>query len=90
MAFELIFLDRAQNDLRELSPRAAGDYIDGLEKVCEKLRIFPNSGRQYDSKYRLLVYRNHLIFYRVSDASSSVHIVAIIDGRRDPSTFFQP
>lgn len=97
MAFELVFLDQAKSDLRELfdylfsvSPRAAGRYVDGLENACGKLRIFPQSGRRYDDRYRLLVYRNHLIFYRVSEATSSVHIVAIVDGRRDPSTFLQP
>ncbi len=95
MAFELIFLDRAQSDLHELfdylfsvNRRAAVDYVDGLEKACDRLRIFPQSGRQYDDRYRLLVYRNHLIFYRVSEATSSVHITAIVDGRRDPSIFF--
>lgn len=55
MAFELIFLDQARNDLRDLfnhlyllSPRAAISYVNGLEKACERLRTFPRSGRQYD------------------------------------------
>lgn len=97
MAFELVFLDQAKSDLRELfgylfsvSPSAASHYVDGLEKACDKLRMFPQSGRRYDDRYRLIVYRNHLIFYRFSETASTVHIVAIVDGRRDPSTFFQP
>ena len=95
MAFELIFLDQARNDLRDLfnhlyllSPRAAISYVNGLEKACERLRTFPRSGRQYDDRYRVLVHRNHLIFYRISD-SASVHVVTIVDGRRDPSSFFE-
>lgn len=94
MAYELVFLDQARNDLRDLfnylhllSPRAAISYVDGLEKACDRLRTFPRSGRQYDDRYRVLVYRNHLIFYRISD-SSSVHVVTLVDGRRDPSSFF--
>jgi len=95
MAFDLIFLDQARDDLRELSdflfplnPQAASRYVGGLEEACQKLRMFPLAGRMYNDTYRLLVFRNHLIFYRVSIDEQKVHVVTIVDGRRDPARYF--
>lgn len=47
------------------------------------LADFPLSGRQYDSRYRAIVVRNHLVFYRYEVADDRIVIVAVLDGRRD-------
>lgn len=50
--------------LRQRNPSAAKKYIAGLHDSCLLLKDFPETGRRYDDRYRVLVFRNHLIFYR--------------------------
>lgn len=90
MPAEIIWLDEAKDDVREIleyiaieNPHAANRYVSGLAEACQKLADFPLSGRRYDEGFRCLVLRNHLIFYDFDDVSDRVHIAAVIDGRRD-------
>jgi plasmid stabilization system protein ParE len=90
MAARVIFLDQAKDDIRSLleyiearSPRAANSYVAGLHEVCRKLADFPSSGRPFADRYRVAVFRNHLIFYRWESEVDLVLIVMVEDGRRD-------
>ena len=90
MAAEVRWLDQAKDDLREIldyiaveDPRAAKAYLEDIIGACDRLRSFPASGRKYDSRYRVLVVRNHLVVSQQDADAASVSIVAIIDGRRD-------
>jgi toxin ParE1/3/4 len=90
MAVEVVWLDQAKDDLREIldfiakdNPSAAKSYVDGIERASKKLAAFPDSGLVYDSRFRRIVFRNHLIFYNHDPENRTVSIVAIIDGRRD-------
>lgn len=90
MPASLIWRRRAENHLQTLydyisleNPRAASAYAEDIVAATERLRTFPESGRQFDGRYRVLVVRNHLIFYRHDADRSLVSIVAVIDGRRD-------
>ncbi len=89
MPVEVVWLDQAADDLDAVfkfiaqdNPSAALDYIDGFEHACKHLQDFPNSGRFYDSRYKTLIYRNHLIFYRFSMTANTLKIVTIVDGRQ--------
>ena len=90
MSASLIWRRRAENHLQAIydyisseNPRAAAAYTEDIVAATERLRTFPESGRKFDSRYRQLVVRNHLIFYHHDADRSEVSIVAIIDGRRD-------
>jgi len=90
MAAEVVWLDQARDDLCELldflhpsNPTAALRYVDELEHACEGLADFPMQGWQYDERYRAVVVRNHLIFYRFEHSQNKIVVVAVIDGRRD-------
>ncbi len=60
-----------------------GNYIADLEDASNGLADYPLRGRQYDDRYRAIVVRNHLIFYRYEPDQDKVVIVTILDGRRD-------
>lgn len=90
MALSVVWLDAAKDDLRAffdylhpLNPVACRAYIAELERTAANLAEFPEQGRRYDDRYRVIVTRNHLIFYRHDAASQTVSIVRVIDGRRD-------
>ena len=90
MPADLIWRERAEIHLQAIfdyisaeSPRSASEYIEDIVSACEKLCAFPNLGRMFDGRYRILVVRNHLVFYQLHADLSTVIIAAIIDGRRD-------
>jgi plasmid stabilization system protein ParE len=93
MAVRLRWQDEAKDDLRSIlefisleNPRAATTYVQAIERACEKLILFPLSGRAYSQRYRALVVRNHLVLYRYDSAVGEITVVAVIDGRRDVAT----
>ena len=90
MPIRLIWREEAESHLQAIfdyisseNPRAAKAYLEDIIGACDRLRSFPASGRKYDSRYRVLVVRNHLVVYQQDADAASVSIVAIIDGRRD-------
>ena len=95
MAVEIVWLDQAKDDLREIldfiadeNPTAAANYVMGITEACNKLADFPEFGSRYNSKFRRLVFRNHLVFYRHDKADHLASIVAVVDGRRDLKRLF--
>lgn len=90
MAAELVWLEQAEADLDSVgehiaqsNPGAAAKYVDSILSACKKLTEFPRSGRQYNKRYRILVVRNHLVFYRHDKTRERVVIAAVFDGRRN-------
>ena len=90
MAAELVWREQALDDLLAImeyiasdNRRAAWKYVDALEAACQRLRDFPLIGRRYSSRYRAIVFRNHLIFYRFDTDANVVFITRVVDGRRD-------
>lgn len=93
MPARLVWRPQADRNLQAIfdflvaeNPRAAGAYVEDILEACDRLSSFPRSGRQYNRRYRVLVVRNHLVFYRHDAETSTVSIIAIIDGRRDVRT----
>ncbi len=90
MAREVVWLDQAKDDVRELlrtieakNPPAARRYVDELYSACGRLEEFPLCGRRYNETFRVLVFRNHLIFHWYDEANDIVSIAMVVDGRRD-------
>lgn len=90
MAAELIWRTRAENHLQSIfdyisaeNADAAEAYVEAIVEACDRLRSFPLSGRAFDKRHRVLVVRNHLVFYRHERESAKVIIAAVVDGRRD-------
>lgn len=69
------------NYIKANNKNAAISYAEGIRDACRGLGDFPEQGRRYDSTYRLIVYRNHIVFYRYG--RDIVEISAVVDGRRD-------
>lgn len=84
----VVWREDAKQQLRDITSyikarnkSAAISYALGIREACRGLGDFPDQGRRYDSAYRLMVYRNHLVFYR--HQPDVIEISAVIDGRRD-------
>ena len=90
MVAEVVWLEQAKDDLRQIldfiaaeNSSAADKYVAELRLSCERLTQFPLSGRRYNDEFRVLTFRNHLVFYWYDDATKIVSIAMVIDGRRD-------
>jgi plasmid stabilization system protein ParE len=96
MPSDLVWSAQAKHDLRELfeylhgkSPNAARSYVEGVLHSCGRLKEFPESSRAYNSRYRMLVFQNHVVFYRCRKREQKVTIARVIDGRRDYGRVFK-
>ena len=90
MAAEVVWLDQALDDLdalavylEPLNPRAATAYADAIWSASERLASFPRSGRIFFDEFRMIVVRNHLLFYRYDLQPNQIRIVRVLDGRMD-------
>jgi plasmid stabilization system protein ParE len=90
MVADIRWLEEANDDIRSIltyissdNAKAAKNYVDAIGKSCEKLSQFPESGRVYNERYRVLVIRNHLVLYRYDSGGNEVTIARVLDGRRD-------
>jgi plasmid stabilization system protein ParE len=95
MAVEIVWLDQAKDDLREIldfiadeNPAAGANYVAGITEACNKLGDFPEFGLRHNSEFRRIVFRNHLVFYHYDETAQTVSIAAVIDGRRDMTRLF--
>ena len=95
MAVEVRWLDQARDDLGDIldyiaaeNPAAAERYVTELYAACARLASLPQSGRRYNDAFRVLIFRNHLIFHHYDEAAGIV-VVMVLDGRRDLSTLFE-
>jgi toxin ParE1/3/4 len=90
MVNKVVWLGRAERDLENLhgyiardNPGAAARYVKALRKACQRLVDFPQSGKIFDDRYRVIIYRNHLVFHRYDASLKIVTVVRVVDGRRD-------
>jgi plasmid stabilization system protein ParE len=87
---EVVWRPRAARQLSQIfdhiqqhNPPAALRYATELKRACERLGEFPEKAPQYNERYRALVFRNHLVFYRFARDDDKVIVIAILDARRD-------
>lgn len=90
MPIEIEWLDRAKASLRSIlgyiaqdKPTAALTYVNEITDSVDRLRDFPESGRRFNRRYRVLIVRKHLVFYRYIPADGRVVVSAVVDGRQD-------
>ncbi|MCL1820611.1 MAG: type II toxin-antitoxin system RelE/ParE family toxin [Oscillospiraceae bacterium] len=92
MDYNIIFLERAENDLDEvLSYKSkfyagtADRFMDELEAVLNRISKNPRVYQVYvyDGSYRRAVVMDYLLFYRICDDSHTVKIYRVLHGKRD-------
>ena len=92
MAFNILYLEKAESDLESIldfiaedSPQRASDYLRFLQKEISILADFPKLGISCKRKHirrncRILVIENYLIFYRIDETAQSVTIGRVLHG----------
>ena len=67
--------------------KAAVDFIDRVEDICDQLALFPDSGSHIpefpDTLYRQVFARPYRLFHRVED--ETVWITALYHDRKQPT-----
>lgn len=98
MSYQVLFTATAKQDLREIALNIADiskntdiavDFVNGLQKKCDQLIDFPESGALPNDRvlrslgYRFLIYKDYLMFYTVDQESETVYIQAAFNAKRD-------
>ncbi|MDD3467930.1 MAG: type II toxin-antitoxin system RelE/ParE family toxin [Campylobacterales bacterium] len=90
MAFELIYLEKAQSDLESIldfiakdSPERAGEYVRFLQKEIGMLADFPKLGvtcrrKNVRRNCRILIIDNYLVFYKIDETAQSVTVGRVL------------
>ncbi|MCL1821000.1 MAG: type II toxin-antitoxin system RelE/ParE family toxin [Oscillospiraceae bacterium] len=90
--YNVIFMDLAYEDYNEISeylsqfyPSTAEKFLNELEKYVSMLKRTPHAFEVYQPcpKYRRVVVRDYLVFYKVFDEVNRVEIHRILHGTRN-------
>jgi plasmid stabilization system protein ParE len=93
MGYQVGLTGEAQNDLAaavrflaEKSPEAAERIGNELLDAALSLTLFPRRGAAVRRRpgMRKLAHSHYLIFYQINDATQTVEIIRIWDGRQNP------
>jgi toxin ParE1/3/4 len=87
----LRFSPASENDLQEIhefiaadKPLAANEFVNRLERACERLMQYPLLGQSCDGVrpgLRMLTEGNYVIVYRMS--GEHIEVVRVLHGSRD-------
>ena len=98
MSYRILFTVTAKQDLRDIALNIADiskdkniavDFVNQMQKKCEQLIDFPESGALPNDRvlrslgYRFLIYKDYLMFYTVEHESNTVYIRAAFNAKRD-------
>lgn len=98
MSYQVLFTETAKRDLRDIAFNIADisknadiavDFVNEMQKKCEQLIDFPDSGALPNDRvlrslgYRFLIYKDYLMFYTVDHDSETVYIQAAFNAKRD-------
>lgn len=98
MSYRILFTVTAKQDLREIALNIADiskntdiavTFVNEMQKKCEQLIDFPESGALPNDRvlrslgYRFLIYKDYLMFYTVEHESNTVYIQAAFNAKRD-------
>lgn len=92
MAAEVIISRHAASDIEAIAdyiavddPKAALRFARRLRARCLSLENFPERGRAFDARFRVLIEGDYLIFYRVTghEAELTVVISLVTHGARN-------
>jgi plasmid stabilization system protein ParE len=88
-----IDLDEAISHIAKESVTNAFDYLAGYENKIELVRLNPYMGVECKNKLinrncRVVVYKSHLIIYRIDEQIKSIFIIRIYHGASDYANSF--
>ena len=92
MSYQLVYMDKALDDLREIRehlsryyPNTADRFLDMLEKKTITLADNPHAFPEYDYRpaYRKLVVSEYVLLYKVDAEHHIVAIHRILHGARN-------
>ena len=98
MSYQVLFTITAKQDLRDIALNIADiskntdiavGFVNEMQKKCEQLIDFPESGALPNDRvlrslgYRFLIYKDYLMFYTVDHESETVYIQAAFNAKRD-------
>ena len=89
MKYNVFFTEEANRDLNliksySLDPNVALKYIQNIIAKVEQLESFPNLGLEVKNqtfeiyKLRYLIVANHIVYYRINEASKSIYVMGIV------------
>lgn len=89
MKYNVFFTVEANRDLNliksySLDPNVALKYIQNIIAKVEQLESFPNLGLEVKNqtfeiyKLRYLIVANHIVYYRINEASKSIYVMGIV------------
>ena len=89
MKYNVFFTEEANRDLNliksySLDPNVALKYIQNIIAKVEQLESFPNLGLEVKNqtfeiyKLRYLIVANHIVYYRINEASKSIYVIGIV------------
>ena len=97
MPTDIVWRHEARSDLiqvldeiAEHDPQAAVRYIEEIEKRVGGLADHPQKAPVYNETYRMMVVRNHSVFYRFDEAQNTIIVVSVIYGGRDLENLMGP
>ncbi len=98
MSYSLKITDTAKSDLRDIAfyiadssknVEIALNFIDELQKSCNQLIEYPNSGAYpkdrvlKSSGYRFLTHKDYLICYLIDEEIKTVYVIAFFNAKKD-------
>ena len=78
------------DEISEKNPRAAVRYVEEIETKVGGLSQFPERAQAYHDTYRMLVVRNHSVFYRYDEDLNTVFVISVIYGGKDLEEIMGP
>ena len=92
MAYDVVFLDRAKQDISDMIDTLIDDYPDAAvrkyEKIIDAAKRLQDNPYLYEEyrfrkSYRRIVIEDYLVFYQVDDEKRVVKIYRILYYRRN-------
>ncbi|MGL4607469.1 MAG: type II toxin-antitoxin system RelE/ParE family toxin [Eubacteriaceae bacterium] len=93
MKFEIRYLPRARGDIIEIADylsefgiETAQAFLRDLEEKVLRLQEMPYIGEKY-MKYRRLIIKDYLVFYRVNSEMRTVDVYRVLHGKRNLNNY---
>ena len=94
--FKIIYYPAAEDDIKSIldyitidNPSAAYDLIEKIDETISALSLFPYAGsipndlNLKSKNYRMLIIDSYIVFYIVSEQSTTVEIMRVLSGKQN-------
>ena len=98
MAYEVILLSLAENDLEDICqylsqfyPGTSSRFLDALEKIFENISFNPKiySRYEHNNEYRKFIINDFLGFYKIQENDNLVQVYRILHGKQSITTILE-